>query len=179
MSKINFGSNITTSFNHKDVEQLKGLQDRTNQIVREIGADSPQKWGEAASIDNNVASAQERIKKLRNETIKAWSGCPEVLQQKLKKLDKYDKELKRITDRSQKSFQRIDITPRELIMPEQQEKLVLDPLTVRAMYSSIVTKNLIRKLRLPSINIDCVDKKEVENSLSDLNEKNWNFFISF
>ena len=93
--KLNFkqkenrsNENISTSHNQNDYKKLIDINSRVNSIIEEIGG-----IDKANGLDFSIEAAKAKIYKLKLETDKAWSNCPEILKQKINKLDSLSQEL--------------------------------------------------------------------------------------
>jgi len=165
-------NDISISRDPQNFKNIKVLQDRLNQIVKEIGGIE-----KASSIPESVLRSQFKIEKLRKETIEAWSNQPTALKAKLERLDQLNQELTMINQLLKQVSADIKKEPSGLIIPDK-EKLITDSLEIISIYNSLPndkqkSQNIIKNKTLAPAKTLSI--KEIKAPIQEINKDNWNY----
>ena len=176
--KLNFkqkenrsNENISTSHNQNDYKKLIDINSRVNSIIEEIGG-----IDKANGLDFSIEAAKAKIYKLKLETDKAWSNCPEILKQKINKLDSLSQELDILHSDYEETTYNINTYKPGVILPEKQ-KILTNPIELRGLYNKSMLNNITPNFAdtAKKITSETPPLDKLRNTLNITDRNNWNY----
>ena len=168
--KINQEKKVVSQKNNNDKKDLLDLYNELINVTQQIGGVS-----KSFGIESDIEFSKAKIQQLKDETKKAWSNAPKILEEKLNSLDLINARLDSIKARYDK-IRPDDINKKQEIFFPEKPQILTNQSELNAMYVKLQSaQNTSNNSRLKSLSNSALPLAALSKSLRLLDTDDWDF----